>query len=220
MYSCPTDDIHSIYLDKELPSTYLAEYEQHLKNCPKCQKKLDSLKRIHEIFQKDKIQIAPDSIYLERSFERIQTKLKYSKNVKQSESFMLSAFSNPQNQKVYGFAKYALVAAAAVALVIVPVKLLNIQSNPTQAVNFSEVAMTQDLPVVNENVVINGNISQPFAVSMNNGKMTIPERDVFRPNFRNINKISVEMTVPGLDKQNYSEVQIRLPVNSNTGILP
>ena len=205
MYSCPTDDIHSIYLDKELPSTYLAEYEQHLKNCPKCQKKLDSLKRIHEIFQKDKIQIAPDSIYLEQSFERIQTKLKY---------------SNPQNQKVYGFAKYALVAAAAVALVIVPVKLLNIQSNPTQAVNFSEVAMTQDLPVVNENVVINGNISQPFAVSMNNGKMTIPERDVFRPNFRNINKISVEMTVPGLDKQNYSEVQIRLPVNSNTGILP
>ena len=55
---------------------------------------------------------------------------------------------------------------------------------------------------------------------MNNGKMTIPERDVFRPNFRNINKTSVEMTVTGLGKQNYSEVQIRLPVNSNTGILP
>ena len=30
MYSCPTDDIHSIYLDKELPSEYQKLYESLL----------------------------------------------------------------------------------------------------------------------------------------------------------------------------------------------
>ena len=220
MYSCPTDDIHSIYLDKELPSAYITEYEQHLATCPKCQKKLESLKKVHEILQRDKVLITPDPIYIEQSFERIQTKLKYSKNVKQAENSFFSKFSETENQKFFGFAKYAVVAAAAVALVIVPLRFSTSRTNSAQMVNLSEVAMNKELPVVNENVVINGNIASPFSVSLNNGRMSIPERDVFRPNFRNINRISVNMTVPGLDTYNTQEVEIKLPVNSTTGLLP
>ena len=29
MYSCPTDDIHSVYIDDELPQNYVLDYENH-----------------------------------------------------------------------------------------------------------------------------------------------------------------------------------------------
>lgn len=40
MYTCPTDDIHSIYLDGELPDIYRKEYEAHIKTCSECEKKI------------------------------------------------------------------------------------------------------------------------------------------------------------------------------------
>ena len=36
MFTCPTNEIHSLYLDKELPQNYIAEYEAHIANCEKC----------------------------------------------------------------------------------------------------------------------------------------------------------------------------------------
>ena len=45
MYSCPTDDIHSVYIDNELPQNYVSDYENHLKVCPKCSAKVEQLKK-------------------------------------------------------------------------------------------------------------------------------------------------------------------------------
>ena len=53
MSTCPENDIHSIYLDGELPEIYKAEYEAHLNNCIKCRTKLEQMKKIHEAFQYD-----------------------------------------------------------------------------------------------------------------------------------------------------------------------
>ena len=80
MSSCPTDDIHSIYLDNELPPVYANQYEQHLKICPKCEAKLDLLKKNHFALQSDAQNIRLDKIFLDDSFERLKTKLRYSKN--------------------------------------------------------------------------------------------------------------------------------------------
>ena len=41
MSTCPENDIHSLYLDNELPLSYREEYEAHIKSCPKCAKKLE-----------------------------------------------------------------------------------------------------------------------------------------------------------------------------------
>ena len=41
MYSCPTDDIHSVYIDDELPQNYVLDYENHIKTCSKCSAKLE-----------------------------------------------------------------------------------------------------------------------------------------------------------------------------------
>ena len=44
MSFCPSKDIHSVYLDGELPENYKAEYELHISHCEKCRKELEQLK--------------------------------------------------------------------------------------------------------------------------------------------------------------------------------
>ncbi len=46
MFHCPENDIHSIYLDGELPQNFVKDYEAHLASCPKCAAKLEKLKKI------------------------------------------------------------------------------------------------------------------------------------------------------------------------------
>ena len=53
MSFCPSDDIHSIYLDNELPGDYKNLYEAHVKNCPECQKKLNMLKGVSSLLRQD-----------------------------------------------------------------------------------------------------------------------------------------------------------------------
>ena len=50
MYTCPEKDIHSVYIDNELPEAYIAEYEAHVKNCPKCAAELALLRNLNSVF--------------------------------------------------------------------------------------------------------------------------------------------------------------------------
>ena len=80
MYSCPTDDIHSVYIDDELPQNYVLDYENHIKTCSKCSAKLEQLKKIKSLIISDAKSIQVDDYYIEQSFSRLETKLRYSKN--------------------------------------------------------------------------------------------------------------------------------------------
>ena len=74
MSFCPTKDIHSIYLDNEMPEIYKAEYESHVATCKKCQQELNKLKVLHTLLSSDADVVTPDSHYAEQSFERLQLK--------------------------------------------------------------------------------------------------------------------------------------------------
>ena len=102
MSSCPTDDIHSIYLDNELPPVYANQYEQHLKICPKCEAKLALLKKNHFALQSDAQNIRLDKIFLDDSFERLKTKLRYSKNtdLKTKRNFQFTNYIIPLRQQL------------------------------------------------------------------------------------------------------------------------
>ena len=63
MSFCPSKDIHSVYLDNELPEIYKAEYEEHLKNCPQCQKELEKIRALHKMFTSDSVSITPRRLY-------------------------------------------------------------------------------------------------------------------------------------------------------------
>ena len=81
MSFCPSNDIHSIYLDNELPLEFKAEYEKHVENCPACKAKLEKLRELNSVFEMDAKAITPDSHYMDESFERLKIKMSYSKTV-------------------------------------------------------------------------------------------------------------------------------------------
>ena len=71
MFTCPEDDIHSIYADGELPKNYVAEYEAHVNSCPKCSAKLKKFLALNSVFAEDKENfIVPMNI----TKDKVQTK--------------------------------------------------------------------------------------------------------------------------------------------------
>ena len=82
MSTCPSNDIHSVYLDNELPETYVALYEAHIKSCPKCAAKLASLRAASAALGTDAAAMTLDEASLGKSWERLQARLSYSKNDK------------------------------------------------------------------------------------------------------------------------------------------
>ena len=81
MSFCPSKDIHSVYLDGELPENYKAEYELHISHCEKCRKELEQLKALRSLFKADSDSIKLDDKFMDESFQRLQIKMAYSRNI-------------------------------------------------------------------------------------------------------------------------------------------
>ena len=82
MSTCPTKDIHSLYLDDEMPQVYKKEYELHLESCEKCRNELAKLKAMKLLFKQDADSVSLDKSQLDQSYERLMVKMNYSKNSK------------------------------------------------------------------------------------------------------------------------------------------
>ena len=48
MSTCPTNEIHSLYLDNELPQAHKEQYEAHIASCEKCKASLEKLHAVRE----------------------------------------------------------------------------------------------------------------------------------------------------------------------------
>lgn len=135
MSTCPSKDLHSIYLDNELPLSYVKEYENHVKNCPKCTAELQKLKTLREIFQEDSKSIKFSEQDLDKSYERLLTRMSYHKNTNKTRNvFTFEKFNST--------AKYifAGVAAAAVIAVVLPIRLKNnVPQNIASNQNFEPI---------------------------------------------------------------------------------
>ena len=161
MSTCPEKDIHSIYLDNELPAAYVAEYENHVKACPSCQAELNKLKSLHQSFAADckNITLTPEA--MKASFERLQARLSYSK-VTEKNVHPFNIFKNSSSYKtIIGFA-----AAAAVIAVILPVRISN-KASQTQA-QFQPVARTKLQSPANASVKVDGAIKTTTLSSLFN----------------------------------------------------
>ncbi|MGN0740251.1 MAG: anti-sigma factor family protein [Treponema sp.] len=137
MYTCPEKDIHSIYLDNELPEQYVVKYETHIASCPKCQTQLEQLKKFRQILKEDSSSLDLDSVFLQQSFERLQNRLRYTKVVSDSKEKNVIKF--------HEIKKYvpAAVAAAAVFAIMLP---FNLKNKNTSAVN-NGVPVAQIQPI-------------------------------------------------------------------------
>lgn len=217
MYSCPTDDIHSIYLDGELPSAFKNEYEAHIAGCSECKKKLETFRRIKNLLKSDSASIQLNEQFLDQSFERLKTKMRYSKNSKNVKEFPLS-------EKTLRWAFSA--AAAVIIAAVLPVSISNgIKSNDFQKLNLSSitpVTRPQNQPIAKQNVIINGNLNRDLAQTVGNANFSnfaLTNVDVLRPDFDDLKKLHVDITVPGLE-DGQETAEIKMPENFNEGQLP
>lgn len=119
MFTCPENDIHSIYLDNELPENFKADYEAHLEHCPKCKAKLEALRKTHQAIQLDSKQLDLSQEFLDASFERLQSRMRYSKTTSEVNNSNVTMF--PTARKYIPMA----VAAAAVFALVLPIGLRN-----------------------------------------------------------------------------------------------
>ena len=239
MSFCPSKDIHSIYLDNEMPDIYKAEYEAHLKNCESCQKELEKLKALHQLFKADSESISLNKQYLDQSFDRLMVKMNYSKHTKFTE------------KKASTGIKYFIPAAAAAAVIalVLPLRfnssVKNTASQQQVVASASSVVPTMvsnEIPANIRNVsvgggkgvVISGNIHESVLPSASIGtsgsrnsfvqnvsnstieKKLIQDVDVFRPGFIEDKTISIKITVPGINAVPVT-TEIELPVSVTTG---
>lgn len=221
MSTCPEKDIHSIYLDGELQDEFRGEYEAHIKNCAKCQAELSKLRKIKEILKADSNSIKVDNVFLEQSFNRLESRMRFNKVISQTKDtrrITLKTFVP------------AAVAAAAVFALMLPVRtIINSRASKNIALDATQetlrvVARQNSIPFSENNVVMNGNLTQvsfDTAGNVVNGVRarinskhlysTLTSLDVFRPEFGNSN---IKISVPTiLDINSSPNVQSTSPRN-------
>ena len=216
MSFCPSKDIHSVYLDGELPENYKAEYELHISHCEKCRKELDQLKALRSLFKSDSESLNLDQHFMDESFQRLQVKMAYSRNVGRL----------PQKSpfKVVSYVASGIAAAAVVALVL-PLGLKSKQaSSGASAVVTSpliqSVSSVSAVPITavstgaqtsannvsfdsGRSVVVSGNIqdvvlsSEKVRKNSSTFSRNVNDVDVLRPDFQD-EAISIKITVPGM----------------------
>jgi Predicted transmembrane transcriptional regulator (anti-sigma factor) len=225
MSTCPSKDIHSIYLDNELPAAYAGEYEAHIKTCPKCAAELARLRAVRDMLRFDMQAVTPDCHYLDQSWERLQSRMSYSKVTKRSRRF-------PSEQL-----KYIIPAAAAAAVfsVMIPIRSARTQA-PEQTAQITPIARHKTVSLA-KNIIINGNIrhemlgpsafkdtqhaeyvsygagSEAFAGSFSPRGGIDPQLndvDVFRPDFDSNTNVTIRIIVPGIATPPFSS-QIDFP---------
>lgn len=117
MSTCPENDLHSLYLDGELPEEFIAEYEAHVASCPKCSAMLEKLTELKGFIHEDSSSISFTQKQLDESFARLQAKMSYS-TFKKEEKRRSNVVGFP---KFRGFQYFAAgVAAAAVVAFALP----------------------------------------------------------------------------------------------------
>ena len=150
MFHCPENDIHSIYLDGELPENFVKDYEAHLASCDKCRAKLKKLKSLKGLFAADSRGIEPDAQFKAQSFERLQSRMRFSRVVKASE---------PRKNVVEMSRFVPLAAAAAIFALVLPVGMKKGQASQNFDDSVLAISNVQaQKPIADTDIIVNGGI--------------------------------------------------------------
>ncbi|MBQ8678930.1 MAG: hypothetical protein IJ530_04110 [Treponema sp.] len=148
-------DLHSVYIDGEMPEGFLSQYESLVSSNEKEKAILEKMQALHSVLKEDSRQKTVSQDFMEESFERLQTKMRYAKNV--SLSSQPKSFVSP-------FVKYAssfAAAAAVFALVFIPVHYNSLsQAKETAVAAISIMKQNSIEPIAKKDVVVDGNIKK------------------------------------------------------------
>lgn len=203
MSTCPERDLHSVYLDGELPQKYALDYESHLTTCQKCRDNYSKLNKSSVLLQEDAANTQLSSQELEDSFARLQTKLRYQQHVRQSQ---------PINARKFTWVLPSVAAAALAFAIVLPSKNATTSTTTSERpISISASALAGGLstaPSVNTNrarfindsaIIVDDPIGHHIkSVSFSSNK-SLSAMDIFRPSFDEEKNISVKMTLSDLE---------------------
>ncbi len=161
MSICPESDIHSVYLDGELPQEFLKDYETHVSSCAKCSRELEKFRKLRNVFSDDKKSISFSKEEIDESFERLQAKLSYARTM---------SFNEKKRKINWGeYFKYGIVGVAAslaVMLVSTRQELNRFRNDSFQPVSRNSASYTANQIRSDGNV----NITNLNAILASDGK--------------------------------------------------
>lgn len=204
MSTCPEQDMHSVYLDGELPQKYALDYESHLTSCQRCRDDFLKLQALSTSLKEDARSIELSAQDMEDSFARLQTKLHYQNTVKNIQ---------PQNIKRFTWVVPTVAAAALAFALILPLRTGGLSPVPTTSqerpISIAASALTGGLsvaPTVNyqqasffrEPIIVEEPLNHIQTVSWASDEVISPV-DIFRPSFDTNQGVSIKMTLSNLD---------------------
>lgn len=223
-------DLHSVYVDNELPAAYLEAYESLVAADERHAAEQSKVRSLHDALRQDAKEREIDKTFLDASFARLQTKLRYHKH-----AVALQESKSPVRQ----IAQWGvpLAAAAVFALAIIPA--LQPGNGKNDAIN--AIASTKLTPIAENDIAVDGNFDQKTlsAIAVNGGTAvqgattvsaagvpgTYPRRshrmklhdrltsiDVFRPAFANAdNGFSIRISISPMHDVQDEEIIMPLP---------
>ncbi len=194
MSTCPENDIHSVYLDGELPEEFLQEYEAHVASCPECSKKLEALTRLKGFVHEDSASIVFSQKDLDDSFARLQARMSYN-DFKKTESDNSVRF--PVFRGIRYFA--AGIAAAAAIAFVVPLKA---SKKEVARQVFAPVARTSVSHVVNP-LKIDGNLDTERLSSFFDSGSSVEKSYAVPVSTRGTNAVQEMMFDPYMRKRSF-----------------
>lgn len=162
MSTCPKD-LHSVYIDGEMPENFVKEYEAIVASDEKIRLEQEKFRKIHEIMERDSAEKTVDGLFMEQSFERLQSKMRYSKVV-----------SDARKPSVLPFVKYVAsfsAAAAVFAMIFTPIHMKALKASKIQELNPINIMTKAEAPdLAKKDVIVDGNISAEHLPSVFAGK--------------------------------------------------
>ena len=153
-------ELHSLYIDGEIPENFVSQYESLVSSDEKEKKALEKMRLIRSFFQEDSGEKTVSPLFAEESFARLQTKMRHAKNVG------LSSEREPLIAPLVKYASSFAAAAALFAVIFIPARYNSLSGSKETAVSAISI-MKQDSiePIAQNEVIIDGNIKKESLLS-------------------------------------------------------
>lgn len=204
MSICPKSEIHSIYVDNELPEPYKTKFANHLADCKKCTDIVEKYEKIHSLLDNYQTDRYTTQEALDESFQRLQSRMKYNRITRKANN-------------IYDFSsfKYTIpaIAAACVLALILPLRITKEVKQNQMMNEISNLKTAVQTALIHEKgIITNGNIAHGTLASLLGSTSPVNSYNV-NNNTNNDNIVTIDLQLPGI-----SDIDIFRPDLENNSV--
>lgn len=205
MSICPNSEIHSIYVDNELPEPYKTQFSNHLATCKQCTGIVENYKEIRSLLEDHQGDLYTTQEALDESFQKLQSRMRYGRITKKAHN-------------IYDFSsfKYTIpaIAAACVLALILPIRITKEKNQNEMMSEISSLRTAVQTALIQEKGIISsGNIAHGTLASLLGSTNAVNSYNVTNNTNKNDNMITIDLQLPGI-----SDVDIFRPNLENDSV--